>query len=143
MHTNNTIATNRKARFDYTVLETYEAGIVLSGLEVKALRKSHVSLNEAWVNIRGNEAFIVGMSITTTAPEWQNYNPTQERKLLLRKLQIKKLNYQLSIGLSIIPLKIYFNEKNMAKIEIALVKGKKKYDKREAIKKRDNQRYGY
>ncbi|PAF49169.1 SsrA-binding protein [Helicobacter sp. 12S02232-10] len=133
------IARNKKAFFDYEILETIEAGISLLGSEVKALRKSRVNLKDSFVKIVRGEAFLFGAHISyleTTNPYYKP-NERRERKLLLHRKQIDKLSGKVSIeGLSIVALKIYFNQKNKAKVQIALVKGKNLHDKRESIKKR-------
>lgn len=133
------IAKNKKAFFDYEILETLEAGISLLGSEVKALRFSRVSLKDSFIKIILNEAFLFGMHLShlgTTNPYYKP-NEKRERKLLLHRKQINKLFTKVSVqGVSIVPLKIYFNQKNKVKVEIALAQGKKLYDKRESIKKK-------
>lgn len=133
------VAKNKKAFFDYEILEKLEAGISLFGSEVKALRQGRVNLKDSFVKIMKAEAFLFGMHISyldTTNPHYKP-NERRERKLLLHRKQIDKLFGQVSLqGLSIVPLKIYFNHKNKAKVEIALVKGKNLHDKRESIKKK-------
>lgn len=134
-----TIVTNRQARFNYTILESLEAGIALTGTEVKSLRSGDVSLNESFARIDGREIFIYNMHI---APyEFGNINnpdSTRPRKLLLHRSQIRKFTHETSTKrLVLIPLKLYFKD-GLAKVEIALAKGKKLYDKRESIKKRDS-----
>lgn len=133
------VAKNKKAFFDYEILEKLEAGISLFGSEVKALRQGRVNLKDSFVKIMKAEAFLFGMHISyldTTNPHYKP-NERRERKLLLHRKQIDKLFGQVSLqGLSIVPLKIYFNQKNKAKVEIALVKGKNLHDKRESIKKK-------
>ena len=136
-----TIVTNRQARFNYTILESLEAGIALTGTEVKSLRSGNVSLNESFARIDGREIFIYNMHI---APyEFGNINnpdSMRPRKLLLHRAQIRKFTHETSIKhLVLIPLKLYFKD-GLAKVEIALAKGKKLYDKRESIKKRDSNR---
>ncbi|MBU1037537.1 MAG: SsrA-binding protein SmpB [Candidatus Omnitrophica bacterium] len=136
-----TIVTNRQARFNYTILESLEAGIALTGTEVKSLRSGNVSLNESFARIDGREIFIYNMHI---APyEFGNINnpdSMRPRKLLLHRAQIRKFAHETSIKhLVLIPLKLYFKD-GLAKVEIALAKGKKLYDKRESIKKRDSDR---
>ncbi|MBU3925625.1 SsrA-binding protein SmpB [Patescibacteria group bacterium] len=133
---------NKKARFDYEVLETFEAGLVLKGWEVKSLKNKRGSLAGSRILMRGNEAFLVGFDI----PPYQsnnmpsNYEEQRTLKLLLNKKEIKYLDGKLSQkGLTMVPLKCYAKN-NIIKVEIALVKGKKKFDKREKIKKRDTER---
>ncbi|RDU73904.1 SsrA-binding protein [Helicobacter anseris] len=135
----NIIARNKKAFFDYEILETYEAGIVLLGSEVKALRKTRVNLKDSFIKIIKAEAFVFGMHISCLETTNSYFRPkeTRERKLLLHKKQIDKLFGNVSQnGLSIVPLKIYFNKHNRAKLEIALVRGKNLHDKRESIKRK-------
>ncbi|APE74073.1 SsrA-binding protein SmpB [Spiroplasma citri] len=136
-----TITVNKKARYNYEIIETYEAGIVLTGSEIKSIRNNDVSINEAFVIIRKNEAFAINMIIAqykfSTA-----YVPDADRtrKLLLHKKEIKKILQRIKLErLTLVPLKLYLKN-NYAKLEIALVRGKKNYDKRETIKQRDNER---
>jgi len=136
-----TIVTNRQARFNYTILESLEAGIALTGTEVKSIRSGNVSLNESFARVDGSEIFIYNMRI---APyEFGNINnpdSMRPRKLLLHKAQIRKFIAETSTKqLALIPLKLYFKN-GLAKVEIALAKGKKLYDKRESVKKRDSDR---
>lgn len=134
---------NKKARFLYEILDTYTAGIVLSGTEIKSIRSSKASIAESFCefNDRG-ELFVVNM----TVEEYKygthyNHRPKAERKLLLNKRELKKLEKEVkNSGLTIVPLKLFINDKGFAKLNIALAKGKKLYDKREAIKDRDNKR---
>lgn len=133
------IVNNRKAKHDYFIDEVFEAGIVLVGSEVKSLRAHDVNINDAYVSHENGQIVLINAYI----PEYDkanNYNhfPRRTRKLLLHKRQIKKLIGMLKTkGVTIVPLSIYFNHKNMAKVEIAVVRGKKEYDKREAIKQAD------
>jgi SsrA-binding protein len=140
-----TVTFNRKAKYNYHLIDTWEAGIKLIGIEVKALRQGNISIAEAWVKIKENQVALVGANITPSnkVPDWLKYNPNRERTLLLHKREIKKLSNAVQKGFTIIPLKVYFNSRNLAKIQIATAKGKKKYDKRETIQKRDAKRYGY
>ena len=135
------IATNRKARFNYTILESLEAGIQLKGTEVKSLRGSEASLADSFARLEGNEVFLYNMHI---APyefgNIANVDPKRPRKLLLHKSQIRRLVGEVATKkLALIPLKIYFKN-GIAKIELALVKGKKAYDKRQAIKEKESER---
>lgn len=130
---------NKKAHFDYEILEHYDAGIELFGPEVKALRGSHGSLEGAHVIVRGGEAYLIGMTI----PPYQagnmakDYDPMRNRRLLLTKEQIAELAAKESAkGLTIVPISVYNKRRNL-KVEIAVVRGKKSYDKRETIKKRE------
>ncbi|AOX43436.1 SsrA-binding protein [Spiroplasma sp. NBRC 100390] len=135
------ITINKKARYNYEILETYEAGLALTGSEIKSIRNNDVSINEAFVIIRKNEAFVINMVIAqykfSTA-----YSPDADRtrKLLLHKSEIKKILQRIKLErLTMVPLKLYLKN-NYAKLEIGLVRGKKNYDKRELIKQRDNER---
>jgi SsrA-binding protein len=133
---------NPKARFDYEILERYDAGIELLGYEVKSVRAGHGSLTGAHVILRGGEVFVVGLRIDpyqvgNTPPD---YVPDQTRKLLLTKKEIRELEEQDSKkGLTLIPLSLY-NKGGKIKVSLAVARGKKKFDKRETIKKRDTDR---
>lgn len=129
---------NRKARYDYQIFDKLEAGIVLTGTEIKSIRHGNCALKDSYVVIRKNEAYIINMHISHYEEgNIFNHEETRTRKLLLHKKEIMKINDKIKTnGYTIIPLKLYF-KKNKAKIEIALAKGKKNYDKRESIKKRD------
>ena len=136
-----TVATNRKARFEYQLLETFEAGLVLKGTEIKSVRMGQISLQEAYVRTDGKQAWLVGAHIAPYehASAFQ-HDPDREKKLLLNKREIRELYDAVRIkGLTIIPVRVYLKG-GRAKVEIAIAKGKKKYDKREAIKKRDFER---
>lgn len=134
---------NKKARFEYEIQEVYTAGIVLTGTEIKSIRLSKASISESFCefNERG-ELFVVNMNIEEYAfGNYYNHRPKAERKLLLNKRELKKLSRDVETkGLTIIPLKLFLNEKGLAKLDIALAKGKKLFDKRETIKDRDNKR---
>jgi SsrA-binding protein len=134
---------NKKARFEYDILEVYTAGIVLTGTEIKSVRASKASIAESFCefNDRG-ELFAINMTIEEYAfGNYYNHKPKAERKLLLNKRELKKLAKDVETkGLTIIPLKLFINEKGLAKLDVALAKGKKLYDKRETIKDRDNKR---
>lgn len=133
------IATNRKAHRDYEVLEAFECGIELKGSEVKSLRESKVTLNDSFARVESNEVILYNTSISPYAQaSYLNVDSARPRKLLLHKAQIKKLGIKLAQkGFTLVPLKIYFNDRGYAKIELGLCKGKKLYDKREDIKSRD------
>lgn len=140
LSTNVTIAENRRARFDYAVEETIEAGIVLSGTELKSLRLGQCSLSESHAGAKFGELYVFGMHI----PEYQaagkhlQHAPRADRKLLLHKREIARLMGSLQRdGYTLVPLKLYFNDKGRAKLLLGLGKGKKNYDKRESIKTRD------
>lgn len=132
---------NKKAFFDYTILEQIEAGIVLTGTEIKSIRKGSVDLKDTFVNIKNNEAYILNMYIAKYEEgNIFNHEERRTRKLLLHKSEIKKLKEEIKIeGLTIIPLKLYF-KKNKVKILIGICKGKKLYDKRATLKERDLKR---
>lgn len=134
----NIISNNRKSSYLYNFIDKYEAGIQLKGFEVKAIREGNVNIAESYVNIKNNEIFIVGMHIGEYSHSgYATHEPTRERKLLMHKVEISKIKSKFETkGITIVPLKLYF-KKGKAKIEIALAKGKKKWDKRETIKKRD------
>jgi SsrA-binding protein len=140
LSTNVTIAENRRARFDYAVEETIEAGIVLSGTELKSLRLGQCSLSESHAGPKFGELYVFGVHI----PEYQaagkhlQHTPRADRKLLLHKREIARLMGSLQRdGYTLVPLKLYFNDKGRAKLLLGLGKGKKNYDKRESIKTRD------
>src|SRR4051812_40745748 len=135
------VARNRRARFEFDLLEKVEAGIVLTGTEVKSLRNGKASLEEAYAGIDGNEVWLFGCDI----PEYlqanrMNHKPKRPRKLLLHRREIDKLVAKASErGLTIVPLKLYFKE-GIAKVEICIARGRKLYDKRDALKKQDARR---
>jgi len=140
-HGDRTISVNRKAYHDYTIEDTIEAGIVLAGSEIKSVRAGRVSLREAYVTIRGGEAWMIGGHIAGYQQAGrQDHDPTRDRKLLLHKRQI--LRWQQYIeqrGYTIVPLKMYLKN-GRAKLEIGLARGKRQYDKRQAIRERETQR---
>lgn len=135
------IARNRKAHHDYSFKDRFEAGMVLSGSEIKSIRAGQISIKEAYVRTDGEEVWLVNSHIAHYNPaSMQNHDPKRERKLLLHKKEIIKLWDEVrQKGYTIIPLQVYL-KKGRAKIEIALAKGKHKYDKRQAIAKRDAER---
>jgi SsrA-binding protein len=139
---NKTIAENRRARFDYAVEETFECGIVLVGTEVKALREGQANIAESYAAIENQELMLINANIPIYAPASQfNHLPTRPRKLLLKRREISKLwNETQRKGRTIVPLKMYFNDKGLVKILIGVATGKDKIDKRETQKKRDWQR---
>ena len=131
-------AENRKARFNYEILEKYETGIELLGTEVKSVRSGQMSLEGTFVIVRGGEAFLINANITPFQPKNapKDYDPLRNRKLLLTKKEITELaGSEKNKSLTIVPISVY-NKNRKIKVEIALVKGKKKFDKRETIKKR-------
>lgn len=135
-------AQNRKVHFDYEILEKYESGIELLGTEVKSVRGGRMSLEGAFVIIRGGEAFIINANIPPYQPSNtpKDYDPLRNRKLLLTKKEIAELGgNEKNKALTIVPISVY-NKGRKIKVEIALVKGKKKYDKRETTKKRETDR---
>jgi SsrA-binding protein len=137
------IARNKKALFDYEILEKFEAGIVLAGSEVKSLRMGRVNLKDAFVKIIKGEAYLFGMHISHMQSANPYFKPDErrDRKLLLHEKEIIKLENKVALdGLSIVALSIYFNAKNYAKVQIALARGKKLHDKRETLKQKDAQR---
>ena len=135
------VAVNRKAKFDYSVINTLEAGLVLQGSEVKSLRKGHCQLKDSYVVFRKSEAYIQNMYISPYKPASErNHDPERRRKLLLHNYELKNLVGNINQkGLSCIPLKIYFKH-GKVKLEVALVKGKRKSDKREALKRKEMDR---
>ncbi len=132
---------NRKARFNYFIEKTYEAGIVLTGTEIKSIRKGSANFNDAYISIRNDEAYVKNMYIAKYEEGNRfNHDERRDRKLLLHKSELKKLSAEIqNTGYTIVPVKLYFKG-NYAKVEIGLAKGKKLYDKRETIKKRDLER---
>ena len=136
------IANNMKARHDYFIEETYEAGIVLTGTEIKSARLGKVSIKESYARIEKEEMMIYGMNISPYEQGNRfNVDPLRPRKLLLHKREIRKLIGATKLkGLTLVPLTMYINEAGLAKLEIALARGKKNYDKRDAIAKRDASR---
>lgn len=132
---------NKKAYFDYEILDTYETGIVLTGTEIKSIREGNVNLKDSYGVIRNNEIYLLNMHIS----EYKegnifNHEEKRTRKLLLHKKEILKIKDKVALeGITLVPLKLYFN-KNKVKILLGIAKGKKVYDKRESIKKRDTER---
>ena len=136
------LADNRKARFDYEILETLTAGIELLGLEAKSLRSHAANLEGSYVTIRGGEAYLMQASIPPYQPSNTpaDYDPMRVRKLLLTKKEIRSLaNVESGKGLTIVPLKVY-NKGTKVKVDLGIVRGKKKFDKRESIKERETDR---
>ena len=134
------IIENRRARYDYNLLERYEAGIVLQGTEVKSLRAGKVSIRDSFARVEGDEIFLYDLHISPyDHGNRENHDPKRPRKLLLHKREIKKLyNSTQQSGFTIVPTRMYFS-RGIAKVEIALATGKREYDKREAIKARETQ----
>ena len=135
------IAENRKARHDYFVEDTYEAGIVLVGCEVKSIRQGQVNLRDSFAIIKNGEVFAVGMHIASyQMGSYFNHDPRRNRKLLLNKAEIRKLKAKVEQkGYTLVPLKIYFKDA-LVKVELGLCKGKETHDKRESIKRREEDR---
>ena len=136
------VAANKRARYEYEVIEKYEAGLVLRGTEVKVLRQGKLSLDESYARVYDGEVFLVGANI----PEYshgnaQNHEPKRRRKCLLRAREIRKLVQQTQQkGLTIVPLQVYFGPRGLAKVTLALCRGRKSYDKREYLKQKDARR---
>ncbi len=138
----NAIATNKRAFRDYAVLETLEAGIELKGSEVKSLREAKINLSDSFARIEEGQVFLYNTHISPYAQaSYLNVDSTRSRRLLLHKKEIRRLDMELAQkGLTLIPLKMYFNSKGFAKLELALCKGKRSYDHREDIKRRETDR---
>ena len=134
---------NKKAKFQYEILDTYVAGIVLSGTEIKSIRLGKASISESFCEFNGlSELFVINMQVDEYSHgSHYNHKPKAERKLLLQRRELKKLEKEVNTsGLTIVPLNLFVNDNGLAKIKIALAKGKKLYDKRESIKERDTKR---
>ena len=133
------IASNKKAFHDYFIEEKYEAGIVLTGTEIKSIRQGRINLKESYAKVEHGEVFVYSMNISPyDHGNIYNVDPMRPRKLLLNRCEIRKIDAALAQqGLTLIPLSLYLNEKGMAKLEIGIARGKKLYDKRESIAKRD------
>ncbi|MCG2809224.1 MAG: SsrA-binding protein SmpB [Candidatus Portnoybacteria bacterium] len=137
-----TLAINPRARYDYEILDTYEAGVVLIGQEVKAIKRGNISLKGAYVAIRNNEAWLINAQVSPYQPKNTpaDYDSTRSRKLLLHKREIKELiGKTKQKGLTLTPIRVY-TKQNQIKLEFGLGRGKRKSDKREKIKKRETQR---
>ncbi|MEJ2585628.1 MAG: SsrA-binding protein SmpB [Robiginitalea sp.] len=134
---------NKRARFDYELLDTYVAGIVLSGTEIKSIRNGKASISEGFCEFNGRgELFVVNMQVDPYSHgSHYNHQPKAERKLLLQRQELKKLQKAVQTsGNTIVPLNLFINERGLAKLKIALARGKKQYDKRETIKARESKR---
>ena len=133
---------NKRARFEYNLIDKYVAGLQLSGTEIKSIRNSKANLSDSFCSFKGNELFITGMYIDEYEfGNYANHQPKRDRKLLLKRQELDKISKKLKdVGLTIIPLRLFINDKGWAKIEIAIAKGKKLHDKRNTIKDRDIQR---
>lgn len=140
---NNTVnIENRRAKFDYQFLETYTAGLVLKGTEIKSIREGKAGLADSYCFFKNDELFVKNFHITEYADaSFYNHEPMRERKLLLSRQELNKLLKRIKDqGLTLVPTKLFINEKGFAKLNIALAKGKKAYDKRDDIKKKDLER---
>jgi SsrA-binding protein len=138
---NDVVIRNRQAGYQYEILDKYIAGLVLTGTEIKSIREGKANLTDGYCYFNQGELFIKGMTISPYAEgTYYNHDPQRERKLLLKRSELRKLESKLEKGLTLIPLRLFINERGYAKLEIALARGKKLYDKREAIKERDMQR---
>ena len=133
---------NRRAKFEYEFLDTYVAGIKLAGTEIKSIREGKASIAESFCEFNNGELFAINMTVQEYShATYFNHNPKTARKLLLKKRELRKLEKEVrNSGLTIIPLSVFINDRGLAKMEIALAKGKKLYDKRETIKERETKR---
>jgi SsrA-binding protein len=140
--TGKTVATNRKARHDYFIDETYEAGIVLTGTEIKSARAGRVNLRDSYVQVRDGELWLIDTHIAPYEQAGRSgHEPKRPRKLLMHRREINRLQGKIQEkGYTIVPLRLYLKHKKWAKVEIALARGKKLYDKRQSIRERDAQR---
>ncbi len=131
--------TNRRAKYEYHFIDEYQAGIVLMGSEVKTIKIGKVSIVDSFCYFKGDELFIKNFNVTEMSTSY-THEPNREKKLLLNKKELKKLKSDLTKGLTIIPYKVYTNDKGIIKVKIVLAKGKKDWDKRNDIKEKDIQR---
>jgi SsrA-binding protein len=138
---NNINIRNRQAGFEYELLDKYVAGIVLTGTEIKSIREGKVNLQDGFCYLNDGELFVKGVNITPYSQGTHyNHEATRERKLLLKRAEIKKLENKMEKGLTLVPLRLFINDRGFAKMEIAIARGKKMHDKRESIKERDAKR---
>ena len=131
---------NKKAKYDYSLLDSYTCGIVLTGSEIKSIRNSKVSLNNSYCEFNNGELFVINLQIdeydNSSDP---NYNPKRKRKLLLSKQELKKIEKELrDVGITVVTTSLFINKKGIAKLNISVAKGKREFDKRNSIKDRDN-----
>jgi SsrA-binding protein len=131
---------NRKAKFEYELIEKYEAGIVLLGSEVKSIRAGKISMADSYCLFSEDELFLRGVTVSAVGDKMFSHEEKRDRKLLLKRKQLEKLKTANQRGLTIVPYRVYLNSKNFIKVEIFLAKGKKTYDKRESLKKKDQER---
>jgi len=134
--------TNRRARFEFVLIEKFEAGIVLQGTEVKSLRNGHASLEDAFARLQNGEFFLIGCHINPYEQgNVHNHEPLRPRKLLLHRREIRKLTSKVTQrGLTIVPLQLYFNQRGIAKVELALARGKALHDRRQDLKRKTQER---
>ena len=139
---NNINIKNRKAKFEYEILDKYVAGIKLSGTEIKSIRDGKASIAESFCEFQDQELFVINMTVQEYSHATHfNHNPKSARKLLLQRRELRKLEKEVkNSGLTIVPLRLFINDRGLAKMQIALAKGKKLYDKRETIKERESKR---
>jgi SsrA-binding protein len=133
---------NNRARFDFEILDTYTAGIILTGTEIKAIREAKAHINEAFCQMRRGALYVVNMHISEyTFGTHYNHIPNQPRKLLLNKREVKQIDKKITEkGLTIVPIRLFLSERGLAKLEIAVAKGKKSFDKRNSLKDKDVKR---
>ncbi|MCS6973886.1 MAG: SsrA-binding protein SmpB [Cyclobacteriaceae bacterium] len=138
---NEVVIRNRQASYQYEILDKYVAGMVLTGTEIKSIREGKANLTDGYCYFNKGELFVKGMTISPYAEGTHyNHDPQRERKLLLKRAELRKLESRLEKGLTLVPIRLFINDRGYAKLEIALARGKKLYDKREAIREREVQR---
>ncbi len=139
---NSIVIKNKKAGFEYFIFDTFSAGLLLTGTEIKSIRASKANIGEAYCVFKGHELWVINMNISVYSHGTiYNHEPRRDRKLLLNNRELKRLQTKVKEkGFTIIPLMLYINEKGLAKIDVALARGKKMFDKRETIKQKDNRR---